>query len=47
MGKTKGTTVLSAGIDDVVGIYRPKTQETTQIYELFLSFIQAALGDQV
>jgi len=48
MGKTKGTTLLSAGIDDVVGIlYRPKTQETRQTYEVLLSFIQAALGDQV
>ena len=48
MGKTKGTTLLSAGIDDVVGIlYRPKTQETRGTYEVLLSFIQAALGDQV
>jgi len=48
MAKTKGTTLLSAGIDDVVGIlYRPKTQETRQTYEVLLSFIQAALGDQV
>jgi len=48
MGKTKGTTLLSAGIDDMVGIlYRPKTQETRQTYEVLLSFIQAALGDQV
>jgi len=48
MGKMKGTTLLSAGIDDMVGIlYRPKTQETRQTYEVLLSFIQAALGDQV
>jgi len=48
MGKTKGTTLLSAGIDDMVGIlYRPKTQETRQTYEVLLSFIQAALADQV
>ena len=48
MGKTKGTTLLSSGIDDMVGIlYRPKTQETRQTYEVLLSFIQAALGDQV
>jgi hypothetical protein len=48
MGKMKGTTLLSAGIDEMVGIlYRPKTQETRQTYEVLLSFIQAALGDQV
>lgn len=46
--KMKGTTLLSEGIDDMVGIvYRPKTQETRQTYEVLLSFIQAALGDQV
>ena len=46
--KMKGTTLLSEGIDDIVGInYRPKTQETRQTYEVLLSFIQAALGDQV
>lgn len=48
MLKMKGTTLLSEGIDDMVGIlYRPKTQETRQTYEVLLSFIQAALGDQV
>ncbi|XP_064601354.1 U5 small nuclear ribonucleoprotein 200 kDa helicase-like [Liolophura sinensis] len=47
MMKMKGTTLLSEGIDDMVGIlYRPKTQETRQTYEVLLSFIQAALGDQ-
>ncbi|XP_061184302.1 U5 small nuclear ribonucleoprotein 200 kDa helicase-like isoform X1 [Saccostrea echinata] len=47
MMKMKGTTLLSEGIDDFVGIlYRPKTQETRQTYEVILSFIQAALGDQ-
>jgi pre-mRNA-splicing helicase BRR2 len=45
--KMKGTTLLSEGIDEMVGImYRPKTQETRQTYEVLLSFIQAALGDQ-
>ena len=44
----KGTTLLSEGIDEMVGImYRPKTQETRQTYEIMLSFIQEALGDQV
>lgn len=48
MVKMKGSTLLSEGIDEMVGIvYRPKTQETRQTYETLLSFIQAALGDQV
>jgi pre-mRNA-splicing helicase BRR2 len=48
MQKMKGTTLLSEGIDEMVGImYRPKTQETRQTYEIMLSFIQEALGDQV
>jgi len=47
MVKMKGSTLLSEGIDEMVGIlYRPKTQETRQTYEVLLSFIQAALGDQ-
>ncbi|KAK2163706.1 hypothetical protein LSH36_75g12085 [Paralvinella palmiformis] len=45
--KMKGTTLLSEGIDEMMGIvYRPKTPETCQTYEVLLSFIQAALGDQ-
>ena len=48
MVKMKGATLLSEGIDDMVGIlYRPKTTETRQTYEVLLSFIQAALSDQV
>ena len=48
MLKMKGSTLLSEGIDEMVGIlYRPKTQETRQTYEVMLSFIQEALGDQV
>ncbi|KAI8793415.1 U5 small nuclear ribonucleoprotein 200 kDa helicase [Biomphalaria glabrata] len=47
MIKMKGTTLLSEGIDEMVGIlYRPKTTETRQTYEVLLNFIQAALGDQ-
>uniref|UniRef100_A0A336M1D6 U5 small nuclear ribonucleoprotein 200 kDa helicase n=1 Tax=Culicoides sonorensis TaxID=179676 RepID=A0A336M1D6_CULSO len=43
----KGATLLSEGIDEMVGIvYRPKTHETRQTYEVLLSFIQEALGDQ-
>lgn len=45
--RMKGSTLLSEGIDEMVGIvYRPKTQETRQTYEVLLSFIQEALGDQ-
>lgn len=48
MKKFKGQTLLSAGVEDIVGIYyRPKTQETRGTYEALLSFIQAAIGDQV
>lgn len=44
--RMKGATLLSEGIDEMVGIvYRPKTQETRQTYEILLSFIQEALGD--
>lgn len=47
MNKMKGATLLSEGIDEMVGIlYRPKTQETRQTYEVLLSFIQEALEDQ-
>lgn len=46
--RMKGTTLLSESTDDMVGVvYRPKTQETRQTYEVLLSFIQEALGDQV
>eukprot|EP00745_Piridium_sociabile_P001677 TRINITY_DN110227_c0_g1_i1.p2 TRINITY_DN110227_c0_g1~~TRINITY_DN110227_c0_g1_i1.p2 ORF type:complete len:116 (-),score=35.42 TRINITY_DN110227_c0_g1_i1:34-381(-) len=47
MVRMKGATLLTGGIDEMVGImYRPKTVETRQTYEVLLSFIQAALGDQ-
>jgi pre-mRNA-splicing helicase BRR2 len=46
--RMKGATVLADGVDEMSGIlYRPKTQETRQTYEVLLSFIQEALGDQV
>ena len=46
--KMRGTTLLSEGVDEMVGIYyRPKTQETRHTYEVLLSFIQEAIGDQV
>ncbi|XP_059610853.1 U5 small nuclear ribonucleoprotein 200 kDa helicase [Phlebotomus argentipes] len=45
--RMKGATLLSEGIDEMVGIvYRPKTQDTRQTYEVLLSFIQESLGDQ-
>ncbi|XKL59609.1 hypothetical protein PGB90_000625 [Kerria lacca] len=44
--KMKGTTLLSDGVDDMVGIcYKPKTQATRTTYEYILSLIQEALGD--
>lgn len=47
LAKLKGQSLLSEGIEDMVGIlYRPKTTETRQTYEVLLSFIQEALGDQ-
>ena len=39
--------MLSDKMDEVTGVYyTPKTQETRQTYEVLLSFIQEALGDQ-
>uniref|UniRef100_A0A8C9Z2Q8 Small nuclear ribonucleoprotein 200 (U5) n=1 Tax=Sander lucioperca TaxID=283035 RepID=A0A8C9Z2Q8_SANLU len=47
INKMKGYTLLSEGIDEMVGIvYKPKTKETRETYEVLLSFIHAALGDQ-
>lgn len=47
LNRMKGATLLSEGIDEMVGIiYKPKTQETRQTYEVLLSFLQEALGDQ-
>ena len=43
----KGATLLSTNDDMGEIVYRPKTQETRQTYEILLSFIQEALGDQV
>ena len=45
--KMKGATLLSTNDDMGEIVYRPKTQETRQTYEILLSFIQEALGDQV
>ena len=44
----KGASVLSSTQDATSGaLYRPKTLETRQTYEVILNFIQDALGDQV
>merc|ERR1711911_80519 len=46
VGKSGGP-LQSDIMDDVSGIiYRPKTQDTKQTYEVLLSFIQEALSDQ-
>ena len=43
----KSSNLLSEQMDEMAGIfYRPKTTETRQTYEILLSFIQAAIGDQ-
>jgi len=45
--KMRSAALLSGETDDVAGIYyRPKTRETKHTYEVMLSFIQAAIGDQ-
>ncbi|VDP31937.1 unnamed protein product [Soboliphyme baturini] len=44
--KFRGQTLLTANIEEIVGIYKPRTQETRQTYEIILAFIQEALGDQ-
>ena len=45
--KSKGSTLLSEDADDLAGIYyHPKTRETKSTYEILLSFIQTAIGDQ-
>eukprot|EP00112_Aurelia_sp_Birch-Aquarium-sp1_P011482 Seg2414.1 transcript_id=Seg2414.1/GoldUCD/mRNA.D3Y31 product="U5 small nuclear ribonucleoprotein 200 kDa helicase" protein_id=Seg2414.1/GoldUCD/D3Y31 len=45
--KIRASTLLSGEQEDIAGIYyHPKTRETKQTYEVLLSFIQAAIGDQ-
>jgi pre-mRNA-splicing helicase BRR2 len=47
LGRFKGQTLLDDSVDDASTIlYRPKTQETKQTYEVLLGFIQEAIGDQ-
>jgi pre-mRNA-splicing helicase BRR2 len=47
LNKYKGQSILSEEFEELSGIiYRPKTQETRQNYEIILSFIQECIGDQ-
>ncbi len=47
LNKYKGQSILSEEFEELSGIiYRPKTQETRQNYEIVLSFIQDCIGDQ-
>ena len=47
LNKYKGHSILSDDFEELAGIiYRPKTQETRQNYEIILSFIQDCIGDQ-
>ena len=42
------SSLLSEDSSDLAGVrYRPKTRETKSTYDVLLSFIQAAIGDQV
>lgn len=45
---SKGSSLLSSELEELSGIYyRPRTRETRSAYEILLSFIQQAIGDQV
>ena len=47
LGRLKGQSLIDNVDDDTLSIlYRPKTQETKQMYEVLLGFIQEAIGDQ-
>ena len=47
LSQLKGKSLLSDTTDELSGIfYRPKTPETRQTYEVILTIIQSALGDQ-
>lgn len=47
VNKFKGQSILSDDFEDSSTIlYRPKTTETRQTYEIILSFIQECIGDQ-
>ncbi|VDK62366.1 unnamed protein product [Anisakis simplex] len=45
---SQGGSLLSAeSNNELMGLYKPRTQETKQTYEAILAYIQDALGDQV
>ena len=47
VARFKGQTLIADAADDTSSIlYRPKTQETKQTYEVLLGFIQESVGDQ-
>lgn len=47
VGRFKGQTLLGDSAEDTSNIlYRPKTMETKQTYEVLLGFVQEAVGDQ-
>uniref|UniRef100_A0A914RDV2 Uncharacterized protein n=1 Tax=Parascaris equorum TaxID=6256 RepID=A0A914RDV2_PAREQ len=39
--------LLADSNNELMGLYKPRTQETKQTYEAILAYIQDALGDQV
>jgi hypothetical protein len=44
----KDQTLLDESTGDILNtLYQPKTNETKQIYEVLLNFIQETIGDQV
>ncbi|VDM50548.1 unnamed protein product [Toxocara canis] len=40
------STLLTESNNELMGLYKPRTQETKQTYEAILAYIQDALGDQ-
>uniref|UniRef100_A0A915HM77 U5 small nuclear ribonucleoprotein 200 kDa helicase n=1 Tax=Romanomermis culicivorax TaxID=13658 RepID=A0A915HM77_ROMCU len=46
LAKSKDHRSVAGALEDFVGIYKPRTQETRVTYEVVLGFIQEAIGDQ-
>ena len=44
--ETRTSSILDGDSGALEGLYKPKTPETKQTFEVLLSFIQEALGDQ-
>lgn len=44
---TTSHTLLGDSNTELMGLYKPRTQETRQTYEAVLAYIQDAIGDQV